>query len=134
MSSLVSAEEMRELCERATNGAWRTMPGRPCLVEAEHWPMSIQSQFSDDAEFIAAAREFVPWAIKRMEQVMEENERLCGLIRSAEFADNSDGEYFERCPWCESAERTERDGKTWAVAIPGYHAPDCPIIDIIKQG
>ncbi len=59
----VDIERMKELDAKATPGPWK--------LEGESWNAGIRffSFNREDADFIAAAREFVPWAIAEIERL-----------------------------------------------------------------
>ncbi len=58
------------------------------------------------------------------------------LLLEAETADNSDGEYTPRCPWCEnrsfSAEVPGEAGRRF-VSHASTHAPDCNWLALMKK-
>ncbi len=48
------------------------------------------------------------------------------LLRDAEFSDNSDGEYFPRCSWCQNR---DADGIPWE----SRHSADCRWLALMRK-
>lgn len=88
---MTSIEDMKRLCEKATKGPWSWgtwrgpldppdfNEGRACLYANGEDVIREWATFADDAginitqddaEFIAAAREFIPWAIAQIDRVL----------------------------------------------------------------
>jgi hypothetical protein len=55
-----------------------------------------------------------------------ERDALVKLVREAEWADNSDGEYFPRCPWC-----SNKGSVGYAVART--HSETCPALPYLAK-
>ncbi len=51
------------------------------------------------------------------------------LLLAGEWADNSDGEYYPRCPWCSNRDSTPLDN----YSMPGKHSMTCPLVAILVK-
>lgn len=119
---MISPEEMRALCEAATEGPWyHHKPSGDILSEHEEcMGQSVATSSGVDCDFIAAARSWVPWAIEEITRIAielhgmdnaslrAENAKLVALVREA--ADCPEG-----CGWC----------------FEFVHKLDCPAIAFI---
>jgi hypothetical protein len=73
--SEITIEKMKELEAKATPGPWYAESGYEGVV-------FLHSDTTHDAQFIAAARAFVPWAIAEIERLRKADEFLRLLIDS----------------------------------------------------
>lgn len=76
----MNLNEMEKLCEIATPGPWD--------IRAIHRALDWMSNNADDlndqglnAKFIAASRDFVPWACKRIRELEEIESKYEGLCK-----------------------------------------------------
>lgn len=71
--------EMSRLCADCTFGPWRlteTNLGCPVIMKNNEIVAQLEFEHGDDADFIVAARQFVPKALSAIAELKAENARL----------------------------------------------------------
>ncbi len=104
-------------------------------VLAESWEPDLHSTGHDR---VAAKAPVLPERLGEKRYIAHQEARariaacapeLARLLLAGEWADNSDGEYFPRCPWCRNRESEEFGD----ASEPGKHGSKCPLVACLQK-
>lgn len=114
------------MSDKVWEETWGTCTGGP-TDDATLWVV-----IPDDGEALIAS--FDPEDTRRARLAASAPEAV-RLLLEAEEADNSDGEYTPRCPWCANKTYGAPDGKSGIPTDfhPGKHADDCKWLALMKK-
>ena len=95
---------------------------------AQEWP---EWRNQDHPAAGMEALGFAGMSIADVRALLAEREEMLAVLREVEYADNSDGEYAERCPLCGESLESYRPTPDSLVQYHVRHAPDCRLAALI---